>query len=150
MSEPVVRRHRARQMALDILYEHEITHRPIPEIEAVYKEADARRVISAFTRELVDGVLARQAELDEVLGGYARDWTVERMPAVDRSIMRIAAFEMIFAREVPESVAIDEAVELAKLYGGADSPGFVNGVLGKVAEELPSLRAIMGPKEGEK
>lgn len=87
-----------------------------------------------YAREIVDGVNDHREEIDELIASYAQGWTIERMPNVDRAILRIASWEMLHNPEVPAAVAINEAVALAKEYSTDDSSRFVNGVLGKIAE----------------
>jgi N utilization substance protein B len=87
-----------------------------------------------YAREIVDGVNDHREEIDELIASYAQGWTIERMPNVDRAILRIASWEMLHNPEVPAPVAINEAVALAKEYSTDDSGRFVNGVLGKIAE----------------
>ena len=88
-----------------------------------------------FTRLLVDTVVAYQPQLDEVIGAHAQDWTVERMPAVDRTVLRLGTAELLHMDDVPPKVAIDEAVELAKSLSTDASPKFVNGVLAAIARD---------------
>lgn len=92
----------------------------------------------AFASELVKGVAEHAAELDELISGHAKDWTIERMPVIDRNLLRMALFEMLYLDEVPAPVAINEAVELAKIYSTEDSSRFVNGLLGSISAELAS------------
>ena len=87
-----------------------------------------------YAREIVDGVVDHQDEIDELISSYAQGWTIERMPNVDRAVLRLASWEMLYNPEVPPAVAIDEAIELAKLYSTDDSARFVNGVLGKISQ----------------
>lgn len=87
-----------------------------------------------YAREIVDGVTDHLEEIDELIVSYAQGWTLDRMPHVDRSLLRIASWEILYNDEVPVAVAIDEAIELAKEYSTEDSSRFVNGVLGKIAE----------------
>lgn len=86
-----------------------------------------------YAREIVDGVSDHQEEIDELISSYAQGWTIDRMPNVDRAVLRLAAWELLHNPEVPAAVAIDEAIELAKQYSTEDSARFVNGVLGKIA-----------------
>lgn len=88
-----------------------------------------------FCRRIVAGVEALQSQIDEVIAGISENWTVSRMPLVDRSILRMSVWEILHADDIPDSVAINEAVEMAKIYGGEDSSKFVNGILGKLAED---------------
>lgn len=93
--------------------------------------------LSDYALQLVNGASAHRAEIDEQLSSVSENWTVERMPIVDRTILRLAVYEMLYEDDVPVSVTINEAVELAKDFGGEDeSPRFVNGVLGHIARKL--------------
>jgi N utilization substance protein B len=87
---------------------------------------------------LVNGVVAHQQDIDRMLAEQAHGWTVERMPAVDRAVLRLGVFELLFSDEVDDAVAIDEAIELAKSLSTDDSPRFVNGVLGTLARQARS------------
>jgi N utilization substance protein B len=88
---------------------------------------------AGFARELVTGVLSRLNEVDQIIGRFSSDWSVERMPAVDRVILRVACFELMFRPDIPVAVAISEAVELAKKYSTPEAGRFINGVLSAVA-----------------
>lgn len=92
-----------------------------------------RPINEGFLRQLVEGVLSHGSYLDEVISQYSRNWTVERMPKVDRAILRLAVWELL-GTDIPSAVAINEAVKLAKDYGGAESSAFVNGVLDSIKE----------------
>lgn len=128
-------RHRARLQALEILYQRDMTgtsaHRILEEgsYSSEHGEPDD------FCRMIVSGVEDSLAEIDGIIGATSEHWTVGRMPFVDRNILRLATYELLNVGETPPSVAINEAVELAKVYGGDDSSKFVNGVLGKIAEK---------------
>jgi N utilization substance protein B len=125
----LARRRGARKLALDILYEHDLTATPLEEILGRYVSNPAYE----FASQLVSGVQAHRKQLDEIISESAPDWKIERMPAIDRNLMRIALFEMLHLQESPAAVAINEAVELAKLYSTQDSSRFINGVLGRIA-----------------
>jgi len=109
---------------------------------AVIVEAEAARAVGEpdraaswlYAREIVDGVRDHRDEIDELIASYAQGWSLERMPNVDRALLRVSAWEVLHNPEVPIAVAIDEAVELAKEYSTEDSSRFVNGVLGKIAQ----------------
>jgi transcription antitermination protein NusB len=120
-----MRRSDQRRDAVFANYQRDVTGRPLEELIA-----DAR----PFTRELAEGVDEHREELDEIVAAHAKGWTVDRIAPLDLNVMRVALYEIEFL-DVPVEVAIDEAVELAKEYCGADAPGFVNGVLGAVARE---------------
>lgn len=131
---PRPERHRARRIALQLLYQREVTGESVSRIldENSYSTEDGEP--DDYSRALVLGVEERLESIDGVLSDVSEHWTVGRMPLVDRNILRIATFELLHTEDVPPSVAINEAVELAKVYGGDDSSKFVNGVLGKIAE----------------
>lgn len=139
----MLERSRARRQALQILYQREVTGKPVSRIlaEGSYI-ADEDGEPGEFCRTLAEGTDARLAEIDERLGSVSEHWSVPRMPLVDKNILRMAAFEILFLDEVPASVTINEAVELAKTYGGEDSSKFVNGVLGRIAEQQQTLEGV--------
>ena len=91
--------------------------------------------------DLVEGVVAMQEQIDEFLSTYSQGWTLERMPSVDRIILRLGAWELLYNDEIPDKVAISEAVELAKALSTDESPAFINGLLGRLQELKPSLLA---------
>ncbi len=129
----MLERTRARRQALQILYQRDITGESAAVIlnTGSYSREDGDP--DEFCRELVLGVEERLPAIDEVIGDVSENWAVSRMPLVDRNILRIATYEILYVDDVPPSVSINEAVELAKVYGGEDSSKFVNGVLGKIA-----------------
>jgi transcription antitermination protein NusB len=118
-----MRRADQRRAAVVALYQHE-TGRPIADV--LPPEA------SSFTKELIDGVLQHQEELDALIERYAEGWTLDRIAPLERSILRVALYEMLHRTDVPDEVAIDEAVEAAKELCAAEAPKFVNGILGTV------------------
>ena len=132
-------RSKARKRALDILFQADVRDAPLGTILAVEAERaagePAREASWRYARDIVDGVMANQAEIDQTITEYAHDWTLARMPAVDRAVLRMAIWEMQYNDQVPVAVAVDEAVELAKNYSTDDSGAFVHGVLGRVARE---------------
>ena len=122
-----MRRSDQRRAAVFALYQSEVTGKhPAEQLE---------QNATAFTRELVEGVAAHRPELDELIGRYARGWSLERIAPLERNIMRVALYELLHRPDVPAEVAIDEAVEAAKELCSADAPGFVNGILGAVERE---------------
>jgi N utilization substance protein B len=127
-------RSKARKRALDILFEAD--QRGIDAVTLMASRAteDPGRVISDYTVELVEGVSERRERIDELLSTYSHGWTIERMPAVDRAVLRLGTWELLFNDEVPDAVAIDEAVDLARSLSTDDSPGFVNGLLARLLE----------------
>lgn len=138
-------RHQARKRAVDLLFEAEA--RGITPAEA----AEARMALAQtnpdvsplnpYTVTVVRGVTEHAAHVDELIASHLQGWTLERLPAVDRAVLRVAVWELLHATDVPEPVAVDEAVELAKSLSTDDSPGFVNGVLGQLMLVTPQIRA---------
>jgi N utilization substance protein B len=122
-------RTKARKRALDILHAADALDRPV--LEVLADDPD----VTDFTRELVEGVVEHRAELDDLIRRYADRWVLERMPIVDRNLLRIGIFELLFRPDVPPAAAITEAVELATIFSTEDSGRFVNGLLGRVARE---------------
>lgn len=129
-------RSKARKRALDALYEADI--RGIGAVD-VLADLDARRStageasLNEYAHELVAGVVGHQARIDEILSTYATGWTLERMPAVDRNVLRIGAYEVLWREDVPDEVAISQAVELVTDLSTDDSPAFVNGLLARIS-----------------
>ncbi|WP_448262996.1 transcription antitermination factor NusB [Microbacterium aurum] len=130
-------RSKARKRALDILYQSDVRGDDVAStLAAEAKRAasePARETSWLYAREIVDGVIDNRDEIDEQIVTHAKDWKLERMPAVDRAILRLAVWELLFNDEVPAAVAIDEAVELAKEFSTDDSGSFVHGVLARIA-----------------
>ena len=130
-------RTKARKRALDILFQSDVRGDDLSATLA----AEAKRAASEparesswlYAREIVDGVIDNRDEIDEQITTFAKDWSLARMPAVDRAVLRIGTWEILYNDEVPTAVAIDEAVELAKEFSTDDSGAFVHGVLAKIA-----------------
>ncbi len=123
-------RRRGRELALQMLYQHELADTDVERIFPGFADLEsAPAAARAFAVELVRGVIARKAEIDVHLGGQADHWRLDRMAAVDRNILRLALYELLFEPDTPAAVVIDEAVEIAKRYGSERSSQFVNGVL---------------------
>ena len=131
-------RSKARKRALDILFEAELRGEPaLGVLEARISQAQPR--VSAYAIELVRGVQAHRGEIDQLLAENSRGWSLDRMPAVDRNILRIGSFELLWGTEVPEAVAISEAVVLASDLSTDASPAFVNGLLARLLALKPTL-----------
>ena len=131
-------RSKARKRALDILFEAD--QRGIdPLVLLAERQPDAQPPISEYAAAVVEGVRAHVERIDELLSTYAQGWTLDRMPGVDRIVLRIGAWELLFNDDVPDAVAIDEAVDLARLLSTDDSPSFVNGLLARLLEIKPSV-----------
>ena len=138
-------RSKARKRAVDVLYESDLRG---ADAVATLKDrvALADPPINDYTVELVEGAAQRRARIDEILAAYAEGWTIERMPGVDRAILRLGIFELLWREDVPDAVVIDEAVELAKSLSTDESPRFVNGVLARILRDRPSLVADPAPR----
>jgi transcription antitermination protein NusB len=130
----VPRRRDARRQAIDILYQADVLGEPPLEVAEVWVSAGKR--IAPFAAQLVEGVAEHLGQLDEIIGAHAEGWAVSRMPSLDRTILRVACYELLHRPDVPPGAAIDEAVEAAKELSTEDSGRFVNGVLGEIAREL--------------
>jgi N utilization substance protein B len=129
----MTRRSRAREVALQLLFMRDQN----PTVDRAALERFVRDrlrdpALEPFCLGLYDGTVGRQAEIDQRLAEAAENWRLPRMAAVDRNVLRLGAFELLFTPETPAAVAFDEAIELARRYGSADSPAFVNGVLDRL------------------
>jgi N utilization substance protein B len=127
-------RREARRTAIDILYQADITGADPADVLEGWVAAD--REVPSFARELVVGTSDALVEVDDVLESHAQDWTVARMAALDRTILRLAIFELLHRSDIPHGAAISEAVEAAGELSADESRRFVNGILGKIAREL--------------
>ncbi len=130
-------RGKARKRALDILFEAEIRGEPVLDMLGE-RTAEASPPVAEYAAELVRGVQEHRAQIDALLADNARGWTLERMPSVDRNILRIGAYELFWAADVPDGVAISEAVLLARELSTDASPAFVNGLLARLLELRPT------------
>ena len=130
----------AREIALKILYARDIAKEPLEDcLESFWdNEAKVDEAVKEFANFLVSGVVAHKEEVDKVISKYAENWEMERMATVDRNIMRIACFELMFTDDIPPKVAINEAIDIAKKYGDKDSGKFVNGILDKICKIVKS------------
>jgi N utilization substance protein B len=131
-------RSKARKRALDVLYEAE-QRRTDPLVTLQDRLAQNDPPVPPYAEELVKGVVAHRARIDELLETYAQGWTLDRFPAVDLQVLRIGAYELLYCPDVPDEVAVSEAVELAGSLSTDDSPGFVNGVLARLLQLKPAL-----------
>lgn len=127
-------RSKARKRAVDVLFEADLRGSdPLTTLSAWVQRSDPP--VQSYAVGLVEGVVAHRVRIDEVLSSYAQDWTLDRMPPVDRAVLRLALFELLWCESIPDAVAIDEAVELAKSLSTEASPGFVNGLLSRVLRD---------------
>ena len=127
-----MRRTEQRRAAVVALYQEDVTGRPLTEVVA--------RDAPLFTRELVEGVEVEREEIDLLIERFSEGWTLDRIAPLERNILRVALHEMLHRDDVPDEVAIDEAVEAAKELCGAEAPKFVNGILGAVQREQETAR----------
>ena len=145
-------RHAARKRAVDLLFEAEargMTPAEIADTRTALAESQPDiEPLNPYTASVARGVTEHQAHVDDLISSHLQGWTLERLPAVDRAILRVAVWELLHAEDVPEPVAVDEAVELAKELSTDDSPGFVNGVLGQVMLVTPQIRAAADAVRG--
>ncbi|KGM14247.1 transcription antitermination factor NusB [Cellulomonas bogoriensis] len=133
-------RRKARKRALDVLFEADQRGTGALELLAArIAEPGTEAPLPQYSVDIVEGVLGQQERIDEVLSTYAHGWTLDRMPAVDRAALRIGTWEILFNDDVPDAVAVDEAVELTRALSTDDSPGYVNGLLGRVVDLKPTL-----------
>jgi transcription antitermination protein NusB len=133
-------RGKARNRALDVLFEAE--QRSVSAFDVLRARREKTdQIINPYTLEIVEGVLSEQTAIDEFLETYSQGWSLERMPSVDRIILRIGTWELLYNDDVPDGVAVSEAVALAKTLSTDESPQFINGLLGRLQQLKPSLLA---------
>ncbi len=133
-------RGKARNRALDVLFEAE--QRSLSAFDVLRSRREQTdQIVNPYTLEIVEGVVSHQAAIDEFLETYSQGWTLERMPSVDRIILRIGTWELLYNEDVPDGVAVSEAVALAKTLSTDESPTFINGLLGRLQQLKPSLLA---------
>lgn len=132
----MTRRHRAREVALQLLFQYDLNPRVARETVLAYVRAELEgdAELEAFCLTLYDGAIEHRGVIDRRLAGAAENWRLPRMAVVDRNVLRLGGYELLVSTETPPNVALDEAIELARKYGSADSPSFVNGVLDKLRQ----------------
>jgi transcription antitermination protein NusB len=144
-ARPVKGRHQARKRAVDLLFEAEarrLTPGEVVDVRTALAESNPDVApLHPYTVAVARGVSENSAHIDDLITSHLQGWTLDRLPAVDRAILRVAVWELLHADDVPEPVAVDEAVELAKELSTDESPGFINGVLGQVMLVTPQIRA---------
>ena len=134
-------RRRARRVTLETLYEYDIvSHDPDEGLEQRLEASPMERAGVEFARQLIHGVIAYQEQMDTLIARFAPEWPLDQMAVIDRNVLRIAIYEFLATDETPVKVAINEAVELAKVYGSDSAPRFINGVLGTLADHQEELR----------
>lgn len=134
-------RRRARRVTLETLYEYDLAEHPVGEVlQRRLEDNPMENAGVEFASQLVTGVIANLTEIDKLIAHYAPEWPLDQMAVIDRNILRIAIYEFLVLGETPVKVAINEAVELAKLYASDSAPRFINGVLGSLADQIPAIR----------
>ncbi len=132
----MTRRSRAREVTLQLLFQRDHNSNvDRPSIERFARARLREPSLESFCLGLYDGVVARVSDIDQRLAEAAENWRVPRMATVDRNVLRLGAYELLYVPDTPASVVLDEAIELARRYGSADSPAFVNGVLDKLRQQ---------------
>lgn len=136
-----MKRRKAREVALSFLYQVEMRNEMNEDIGRFFAEFWAEQEIQdpkmeQFTKILAEGTIKNLSDIDEKISRAAINWSIKRMPCLDKNILRMATFEMLFMEDIPVLVSINEAIELAKKYSAEDSPRFINGVLHKIKEEI--------------
>ena len=130
------KRRTARELALKFLYQFDLNQGQFDEqVEQFWDEVSCKEEIKIFSLELIKTTLRHKSEIDRLLVKYSENWTLDRMGVIDRNILRLGACELCFHKNIPPKVAIDEAVEIAKKYGGGYSPDFINGLLDRIKSE---------------
>ena len=144
-------RRKSREIALQMLYQMEMTGQPAPEVIDLYYEltsADNRKnpdfdeAVRPFAEQLVNGVYSHRDELDRMIVTASENWRIERMSIIDRNVLRIALFEMLYCLEIPPKVSINEAIDLGKTFGSPDSGAFINGILDHLLPEAIRIRTV--------
>ena len=139
-------RRRSREMAVQVLYQMDVTQGDIAEALTTFCEHfEAPESIRDFAVELVNGAHQHRAEIDGLISRFSEHWRLERMPTVDRNILRLAAFELLYRPDIPSKVSINEAVDLGKKFGSEDSGSFVNGILDRIRLHLEETGRIEAP-----
>lgn len=134
-------RRRARRVTLETLYEYDLAEHPAGEVlQRRLEDNPMENAGVEFASQLITGVIAHLSEIDKLIARYAPEWPLDQMAVIDRNILRIAIYEFLILGETPVKVAINEAVELAKLYASDSAPRFINGVLGSLADQIPAIR----------
>lgn len=138
------KRHRARELAIQVLFQMEYTPGdPGESFDRVCESFGPPKDVRAYSREVVVGVWEKKADLDRLIRRSSKNWRMERMSLVDRNILRIAIYEVLYRKDVPPKVSIDEAVELGKQYGTEESGAFINGILDHIYNELKAEDVVL-------
>jgi len=135
-------RSKSRKRALDVLYAADARNADPLDVLSERIDSEEAAPLGEYAEQLVRGYAAHAVRIDDLLSEHAEGWTLDRMPAVDRAILRIAVYKLVYSADVPAPVAIDEAVEMAKTLSTDNSPRFINGVLGQILTIAPQLRRV--------
>jgi len=128
----VKKRTRSRELALQFLYQADLVKKPVEEADDFLREEERDPETRRFALRLVQGTLAEQAEIDEVIQQVAQNWNISRMAVVDRNVLRLATYELLNCQDIPPKVAINEAIEIGKRYSTQNSGAFINGILDRI------------------
>ena len=140
-------RRKARIAALEMLYQLDMADGDIKDITAMqFEEKNLAKDAEGFILRLVNGVWEHKREIDRLIETNAENWSVYRITLIDRNILRLAAFEMVYCPDIPFKVAIDEAIEIGKIYGAEDSGAFINGILDKIGQGLSLKKEEIGSR----
>ncbi len=130
------KRRSSRELAMRFLYQAELNPRnPKEQMKEFWERNPCQEDIKAFTEDLVEKIFAKKEEIDALLEKYSENWPLSRMAVIDRNLLRLATCEILYYKNVPPKVAIDEAVEISKKYGSVESPNFINGILDRIMKE---------------
>lgn len=136
-------RHLARTISMQSLFEWDFNKRPVKDLPKIidynFKEFAPKFTDHSFTEKIVNGVIKNQKKIDEYIKKYAPEWPLDQITTVDRNILRIGIYELVFDKDIPSKVAINEAIEIAKTFGGESSGKFVNGVLGSIYKDIGNV-----------
>ena len=131
------KRRRARELAVQVLFHLEFSiDDPNEAVDLIYDKFNSQKSIKSFSKELVSGICENKKELDKLISSASKNWRIDRMSYLDRSILRLATFEILFMKDIPPKVSMDEAVEIGKKFGSKDSGSFVNGLLDNIYNNL--------------
>jgi N utilization substance protein B len=140
----------ARRMALQIFYEVDSAHHDVNEVMAIHLQSrQPSKKVARYTQHLITGIIENQSALDDVIRRFAPEWPLEQIAIIDRNILRMAIYEFAVEGRTPVGVAIDEAVNLAKIFGSDGAPSFINGVLGALADDETTIQKLRIPHEDE-
>lgn len=137
MAKPGIRRE-GREAALQFLFSHDLNDGLNPEDVSFWELRPAGRAVKAFAVEMLQGVVAHLHDIDAAIAGAVENYSLQRIDAVDRNLLRLASYEILYREDIPVPVSINEAIEISKRFGTSESPRFINGVLDRVRRSLPS------------